>query len=617
MTLLFWCTLLASCAQSWEELVREATPLFVAGRIAESAALFSRAAALDPTNAALHANVGACELRLGDAGAALRALERATRLVPQLATAQLNRGIALDRLGRSHAARSALRLAVRSDPTLGEAHIQLASLNARRGHHRTALNALRIALRLLPASIEAHLNTCGSLHALERHAEALVACDAAIRLATAAPSPLLLQNAHVTRAAILAALGRHGEALAVLNGCLARDPSHVQANINAGAAQSMLERHGEAARAFERALRLAPRGVRAAETLDAWLKQIAALENGGLRADAARNAASALALAPHSEAAKKQAANLRLAPLRVPRGAACVAGAGGCERDVARDAEHVLSAAAHFADASAHEMWPLHAPRRYAHPSLRRMHVIPRVLDAATCEALIDAAEAHVAAGASGGWARNGHLSYEASGHGVNYRSSMLVAALVPGLRVQLAAAGRGVLERMLRLAVHAFDAAFTAEGDGFDELWYGDVFVVKYTAEQSAVGHGAAARDASRPASSMPKHRDWSELSFVVELSAAGADFDGGGTTWFSGDGAAARTFRQPVLRGGAVLFCGRIPHAGAEVTRGSRFIVAGFVRVRLRSGIMLPSCEARVKVKPTNLVLPHEVPQGSTNTR
>lgn len=68
---------------------------------------------------------------------------------------------------------------------------------------------------------------------------------------------------------------------------------------------------------------------------------------------------------------------------------------------------------------------------------------------------------------------------------------------------------------------------------------------------------------------------------------------------TWFSGDGAAARTFRLPLLRGGAVLFCGRVPHAGAEVTRGSRFIVAGFVRVRLRSGKMLPSCEARAVYK------------------
>ena len=483
---------------------------------------------------------------------------------------------------------------MRADPALGEARIQLASLNARRGHHRTALKQLRAALLLLPGSAEARLNECGSLHALERHTEALVACDTAVRLAAATHAPLLLQSAHVTRAAILAALGRNGEALAVLDGCLARDPSHVQAHVNAGAALSALERHAEAARSFERALRLAPRGVRAAEALEAWLKQIAALENGGLRAGAARDAARALALAPHSEAAKKQAANLRLAPLRVPRGAARVPTAGGRERGVARDAKRARSAAALFANSSVHEMWPARAAHRYAHPSLRRAHVVPNVLDAAACAALIADAEAHVAAGASGGWARNGHLSYEANGLGVNYRSSMLVAALVPAIRAQLAAEERGVLEHMLRLTVRAYDGAFTAAGDGFDELWYGDVFVVKYTA-----GRGAAAQDAPRPASSMPKHRDWSELSFVIELSEAGVDFDGGATTWFSGDGAAARTFRLPLLRGGAVLFCGRVPHAGAEVTRGSRFIVAGFVRVRLRSGKMLPSCEARAVYK------------------
>jgi hypothetical protein len=89
------------------------------------------------------------------------------------------------------------------------------------------------------------------------------------------------------------------------------------------------------------------------------------------------------------------------------------------------------------------------------------------------------------------------------------------------------------------------------------------DVFVVKYCAE----GGGQAGLEA---------HKDGSELSFVVLLNDK-SDFEGGGTA-FLGD--EEPLVVSPAEAGGCVSFCGLQRHAGLDVTKGSRYILAGFVR-------------------------------------
>lgn len=73
--------------------------------------------------------------------------------------------------------------------------------------------------------------------------------------------------------------------------------------------------------------------------------------------------------------------------------------------------------------------------------------------------------------------------------------------------------------------------------------------------------------------------HRDASVLSFVIPLTSEGTDHSGGGTTF---DGRRA----PPLSPGDALLFCGRRLHGAAPVLQGERYVLAGFVDVRVGLG-------------------------------
>jgi hypothetical protein len=111
----------------------------------------------------------------------------------------------------------------------------------------------------------------------------------------------------------------------------------------------------------------------------------------------------------------------------------------------------------------------------------------------------------------------------------------------------------RALLEansRLLEIACSAF---------GFEpgELWLRDQFVVKYSA------------DAQR---SLAPHRDASSISYVVALNDA---YEGGGTCFLGEPQTSTRRLRS----GEALLFCGKRLHEGKPVTRGTRYIVTGFL--------------------------------------
>lgn len=86
------------------------------------------------------------------------------------------------------------------------------------------------------------------------------------------------------------------------------------------------------------------------------------------------------------------------------------------------------------------------------------------------------------------------------------------------------------------------------------------DLFLAKYSADKGQQR-------------SLAQHRDSSELSFVITLNDS---FQGGGTKFIDDNITVA-----PKRAGTAVLFCGRLLHAGVEVVDGARYILAGFVRV------------------------------------
>lgn len=69
--------------------------------------------------------------------------------------------------------------------------------------------------------------------------------------------------------------------------------------------------------------------------------------------------------------------------------------------------------------------------------------------------------------------------------------------------------------------------------------------------------------------------HRDGSELTFGILLSQYGTDYMGGGT-YFEAMGKNIMMDKGHVL-----LHCGKLKHAGSEITSGKRYIIVGFTKV------------------------------------
>ena len=102
--------------------------------------------------------------------------------------------------------------------------------------------------------------------------------------------------------------------------------------------------------------------------------------------------------------------------------------------------------------------------------------------------------------------------------------------------------------------------------------LWLREAFCVKYNA--STTGHRQ--RLSFGRQAGLETHRDSSVFSFVIPLTDATKDHCGGGTTF---DGR-----RGPgLVPGDCLLFCGRRLHGAEPVRRGQRYVVAGFVDLRV----------------------------------
>jgi len=98
-------------------------------------------------------------------------------------------------------------------------------------------------------------------------------------------------------------------------------------------------------------------------------------------------------------------------------------------------------------------------------------------------------------------------------------------------------------------------------------ELHYMDLFLVRYDGDTGGAQRGL-----------MP-HRDRSLLSFNLLLSDP-SSFDGGGTA-FDALGGEEHAVR-PEHIGDLTMHPGKARHAGVQITRGTRYVLVGFVGVR-----------------------------------
>ena len=182
----------------------------------------------------------------------------------------------------------------------------------------------------------------------------------------------------------------------------------------------------------------------------------------------------------------------------------------------------------------------LYSVRPFA-PTYQRVIVVPGLLDDRYRASLLATVRHR-----SFEWTLNRHT---------NYPTTDQEMYLLPDADV---AFGRLLRDRLL--------PSFRAFGVNASFLVMGDLFVVRYRAEAQAA---------------LARHADTSALSFIVQLNDL-SEFDGGGTLF---DFASAPL---SVPAGSALLFSGRLHHQGVRVTRGERFILAGFVSLSAPSAVV-----------------------------
>ncbi len=165
---------------------------------------------------------------------------------------------------------------------------------------------------------------------------------------------------------------------------------------------------------------------------------------------------------------------------------------------------------------------------------LAQVHVMPGVASAALCGAIIDQAETQP-------WSTARHATYP---------TTDIATHVCPELEQLLLS-----VDQVLR------DAGCRLFGFLPGQLWLRDQFVVKYAGEGQR---------------SLEAHRDASSVSYVLALNGKD-EYEGGGTAFI--DGLPASKTAHRLDTGAAILFCGKRLHEGLPVTRGTRYIVTGFL--------------------------------------
>jgi len=94
------------------------------------------------------------------------------------------------------------------------------------------------------------------------------------------------------------------------------------------------------------------------------------------------------------------------------------------------------------------------------------------------------------------------------------------------------------------------------------------DLFVVKYSCGDAAINQ-----------TSLPPHQDDSVLSFVISLNNTD-NYEGGGTEFVNWK--SKNRISRPIDAGTMSSFCGLQLHSGKRITKGTRYILTGFLKVK-----------------------------------
>ncbi len=138
--------------------------------------------AVDPSNAALHDDVAALYLELGQPDRARSHFEATLRLRPKSAAAHYNVGSALEAAKRFREATAQYRAALALDPSYARAHVNLGNMLLMDGRVAEAAEHYRAAINAEPLNAEAHNNLGRALGLLGQRDLAVKQLREALRL---------------------------------------------------------------------------------------------------------------------------------------------------------------------------------------------------------------------------------------------------------------------------------------------------------------------------------------------------------------------------------------------------------------------------------------------------
>ena len=242
-------------AETLQALFAEAVALHQAGRLAEAATIYRRAAALDPSVAGLHLNLGLALAALGQMGEAEAAFRRAVAGRPDDPQAHYNLAVALKELGRVDEAVSCYRQVIALASDHAEALSNLGALLNMQSRQAEAIPLLQRALAWRPGYAAALHNLGTALTAVGRLDEAAVAFRQAIAIAPTLP------GCHALLGSVLRRLGRHEEAAEAYRQAMALTPADGETLSSYGIALHDLGRLDEAEAACRRAADHLPRSA--------------------------------------------------------------------------------------------------------------------------------------------------------------------------------------------------------------------------------------------------------------------------------------------------------------------------------------------------------------------
>jgi tetratricopeptide (TPR) repeat protein len=232
-------------------IIDDASELMLKRQYAAALPELYRAQALNPSEAAVHNNLGIALFETGKAGEAVTEYEKAIALSPDFSESYNNLGNALARSGRMDEAVARYQRALELDPEYSTAHGNLGVALARMGKPDEAIPHLQRALAAKPDDAELHTNLGLSLAMVGQFEEGVAHLEKAL-----AVQPDFEGEFNLAR--VLAAKGRFPEAIPHFEQAVKRSGGQDVAALDfLGAAYAEAGRLKEALATAQRALGLA------------------------------------------------------------------------------------------------------------------------------------------------------------------------------------------------------------------------------------------------------------------------------------------------------------------------------------------------------------------------